>query len=217
MSPCLNLRERQGKVMSGVVVVGGGGHAKVVLSTLLASGFPVVGILDDDEKKWGQRIFNIPILGPLNMLRSGTFTKAIVAIGDNRNRKKIAEDYKGCCEWVSVIHPHSFVHQDVQIGEGTVVFAGAVIQPGTTLGNHVIINTGVTVDHDCTVGDFVHLAPGVNLAGLVVVEEGGFLGVGSVLIPEKRVGRWAIVGAGAVVIRDVPPLTTVAGVPAKPI
>ncbi|MEN3185335.1 MAG: acetyltransferase [Atribacterota bacterium] len=203
--------------MNGVVVVGGGGHAKVVLATLLAADFSVEGILDDNETKWGRKIFDIPILGPLEMLRSGKFVRAVVAVGDNKMRKKIVEDFGGCCEWVTAVHPHSFVSQDVRIGKGTVVFAGTVIQPGTAVGDHVIINTGVTVDHDCTVGDFVHLAPGVHLAGSVVVEEGSFLGIGSVVIPEKSVGCWATVGAGAVVIRDVPPLTTVVGIPAKPV
>lgn len=203
--------------MSGVVVAGGGGHAKVVLSTLLAAGFSVQGILDDNEERWGQRIFGVPILGPLEMLREGSFPRAVIAIGDNRARQKIAQGFAGCCEWVTAVHPHAFVHQSVQIGQGTVVFAGVVIQPDTIIGEHVILNTGVTVDHDCVIGNFVHLAPGVHLAGSVVVEEGSFLGIGSAVIPRKRVGRWATVGAGAVVIRDVPPLTTVVGVPAKPL
>ncbi len=81
----------------------------------------------------------------------------------------------------------------------------------------MIINTGITIDHDCKIGDFVHLAPGVNLAGGVLVEEGSFLGINSSVIPYKRIGKWVTVGAGGAVIQDVPEFTTVVGVPAKPI
>jgi sugar O-acyltransferase (sialic acid O-acetyltransferase NeuD family) len=200
-----------------IAVLGAGGHAKVVLSTLLAAGFSVEGLLDKDEQKWGQKILGVPVLGPLEMVRSGGFSHAVIAIGDNKIRKEVAERFNGYCDWITVVHPYSFVHPSVQIGKGTVIFAGVIIQPDTVLGDHVILNTGVTVDHDCVVANFVHLAPGVHLAGSVIVEEGGFLGTGSVVIPGKKVGRWAIVGAGAVVIRDVPPLTTVVGVPAKPV
>jgi len=203
--------------MKGIVILGAGGHAKVVLSTALAAGLSVEGIFDDDDTKWGQRLLDVPVLGPLETLRSERFPQAVIAIGDNRVRKMIAERFDGCCEWITVIHPRAFVHQSVRIGRGTVIFAGTVIQPDTVVGDHVILNTGVTVDHDCMIGNFVHLAPGVHLAGSVVVEEGGFLGVGSVVIPGQKVGQWATVGAGAVVIRDVSPLDTVAGVPAKPI
>ncbi|MGC8777886.1 MAG: acetyltransferase [Candidatus Caldatribacteriaceae bacterium] len=203
--------------MKGIVILGAGGHAKVVLSTALAAGLSVEGIFDDDDTKWGQKLLDVPVLGPLEMLRSERLPRAVIAIGDNRVRKRIVERFDGCCEWITVVHPRAFVHQSVRVGRGTVIFVGTVIQPDTVVGDHVILNTGVTVDHDCTIGSFVHLAPGVHLAGSVVVEEGGFLGIGSVVIPGQRVGQWATVGAGAVVVRDVPPLTTVAGIPAKPL
>jgi len=205
------------RVNKELVVLGAGGHSKVVISTLLELGFKIKGILDDDQNKWGNEVFGIPIIGPLELIRSGNFTQAIVAIGDNRIRKEIVERFEGFCEWVTVVHPFSFVHSSVVIGEGTVVFAGVVIQPDVKIGRHSIINTGVTIDHDCKIGDFVHLAPGVNLAGGVNIEEGAFLGVNSSVIPYKNIGKWTVVGAGAVVIQDVPDFTTVVGVPAKPI
>ncbi len=203
--------------MEEVVVIGAGGHAKVVVATLLASGFTIKGIVDDSPQKWQTKLLDIPVIGPLELLSEENSPLAIIAIGDNEDRRAIAERFRNVCRWISVTHPRAFVHPSVVIGEGTVVFAGSVIQPDTVIGNHVIINTGATVDHDCTIGNFVHLAPGVHLAGGVIVGEGSFLGIGSAVIPRKRIGEWTRVGAGAVVIRDTPPHVTVAGVPAKPL
>jgi sugar O-acyltransferase (sialic acid O-acetyltransferase NeuD family) len=138
----------------------------------------------------------------------------VIAIGDNRIRQKLAGEID--MEWLTVVHPQSYVHSSVKLGEGSVVFAGAIIQPGAVIGAHAIINTGATVDHDCMVGDFVHLAPGVRLAGGVEIAEGAFLGIGAVVIPSRRVGEWAVIGAGGVVVKDITGGVTAVGVPAMP-
>ncbi len=203
--------------MEEIVVLGGGGHAKVVIATLLDLGYRIRGIFDDDPEKWHTDLLGIPVIGSLELVYRERFPRAVIAIGDNRIREKIAERFRGLLRWEKVIHPRSFVHPSVSIGEGTVIFAGSIIQPDTVIGEHAIINTGATVDHDCRIENFVHLAPGVRLAGGVTIGEGSFLGTGSVVIPNKKVGEWATVGAGGVVIRDIPPYVTVVGVPAKPV
>ncbi|MEM2525994.1 MAG: acetyltransferase [Candidatus Methanomethylicaceae archaeon] len=200
-----------------IIVIGGGGHSKVVISTLLELGYNVIGVLDDDINKKNTKVMGIPILGSIELLKSGNFEQGIIAIGDNKIRKEILYKFKDFCKWPVVVHPFSYVHPSVEIGEGTVIFAGAVIQPDVIIGEHVIVNTGVTIDHDCRIGNFVHLAPGVHLAGGVVIGEGSFLGIGSSVIPYKNIGSWAIVGAGGVVIQDIPDFVKVVGVPAKPI
>jgi sugar O-acyltransferase (sialic acid O-acetyltransferase NeuD family) len=205
------------KSVKEVIVLGAGGHAKVVISTLLELNFQINGVLDDDPNKWNQKVLNIPVLGPIELLKSGNFEQGIIAIGDNKTRKEIVEKYNGFCRWISIIHPFSYVHPSVEIGDGSVIFAGAVIQPEVIIGKHVIINTSASVDHDCKIEDFVHIAPGVHLAGGVSVGEGSLLGVGSSIIPYKRIGGWTIVGAGSVVINDIPDCVTVVGVPARPI
>jgi len=157
-----------------LVVIGGGGHAKVVIATARAVGYEVTGILDEDETKYGKFVLDVPIIGGLDLLRSGMYERAVIAIGDNRERQRIAHYYKGFCTWVTLIHPYSFVHSTCLIGDGTVVFAGVVIQPETIIGEHCIVNTSASVDHDCFLGDFVHIAPGVRLTG--GVRKGGVSG-----------------------------------------
>jgi acetyltransferase-like isoleucine patch superfamily enzyme len=104
----------------------------------------------------------------------------------------------------------------VEIGEGTVIFAGVILQPRTRIGSHVIVNTAASVDHDGLLEDFVHVAPGARLSGQVTIREGALMGVGSAAIPGTTVGAWAVVGAGGAVVADVAPGATALGVPARP-
>lgn len=199
-----------------ICVVGAGGHARVVISTLLQVGTKrdVIDLFDDDPDKVGRQIDGVRVLGRVAEAERLTGRRGIVAIGDNRTRKEMVERLAGW-EWTTVVHPEAFVDSTARLGLGTVVFAGAVIQAGARMGDHVIVNTAATVDHDCRVDDFAHLAPGVHLGGGVMVGEGALLGIGAVVVPNARVGPWSIVGAGAVVIGDVAAGSTVAGVPAR--
>ena len=168
--------------MNEVVVLGAGGHAKVVISTLKAAGHSDVAVFADDEAQGAGEILGVPVRGTI--AAAGGAGAGIIAIGSNATRKKISEQVN--LGWLTLVHPAASVAPDVQLGEGTVVFAGAVVQPGCVIGRHVIINTGATIDHDCVIGDFAHVAPGVHLAGDVHVGEGGFLGIGCAVIPAKR-------------------------------
>ena len=198
-----------------VAVLGAGGHAKVVVATLLACGYEISGVYDDDPGKRGVTLLGARVEGPIENALAVAGAGAVLAVGDNAARSALANRLPSL-RWVTAVHPAAVVHPSVRIGEGTVVFAGAVIQPETVLGSHVIVNTGARVDHDCKVADFVHIAPGVSVAGGVTIGKGAFLGIGSCLIPGIAIGPWAIVGAGAAVIADVPPRGTVVGVPARP-
>ncbi len=199
--------------IDGVYVLGAGGHAKVVLSTLIAQGVPVMCALDDSPAKWGQYIYDVPILGPIEIYLD-KIRKAIIAIGANSVRKQMAQRLSNV-EWISAIHPQAYVDKTAIIGGGTVVFAGAVVQPDAQIGEHAIINTSASVDHDCQIGSYVHIAPGVRLTGGVHIGEGALIGAGAVVLPELKVGEWSIIGAGAVVTRDIPPYSVAVGVPAK--
>ena len=208
--------------LKDLLVVGAGGHAKVILSTATLLGYKILGVVDDDSSLHGQHILNNKIIGDTEEfihILPGCLESAavIVAIGDNLVRRKIVKKLseKGNIRWATLIHPTAFVDQSCKLGEGTVIFAGVCIQPGVTIGDHSIANTGVTIDHDCHIQDFVHIAPGTNLAGEVKVGEGSFVGIGSQVIPGIQIENWITVGAGATVVSNLTKQTTYVGTPAK--
>ena len=183
-----------------------------------AAGFTVAAAFDDDKSMRGSRLLGVEVQGTLDDFAGSGYRRAVLAIGDNATRMRLAErlrDRLPEIEWMVAVHPQCCLHDSVKLGEGAVVFAGAAIQPDTMIGAHAIINTGATVDHDCRIGDFAHIAPGVHLAGEAHVGRGAFLGIGAAIVPGRAVGEWATVGAGAVVINDIPANVTAVGVPAR--
>lgn len=195
-------------------VLGAGGHAKVIISVCLEMGMHIDGVLDEDEHTWGTKILGISVTGDLRILEKSR-SKAIIGIGNNSIRRKIYERFNEYVDWQTFIHPDAYVHHSVKIGKGSVIMIGAVVQPDVRIGNHVIINTSASVDHDCVINDYVHIAPGVNLAGGVEVGDGTFFGISSSAVPYVKIGDWSVVGAGSVVINNIPSNKMVVGVPAK--
>lgn len=199
-------------VKQRVAVIGAGGHGAVVASTLIAAGHEVVGFYADVPSIWGSTVLGIPVIGPISELSSAHCSHAIIGIGDNAARKRLAQQID--IDWMTVVHPFAWVHPEVSLGAGTIVCAGAIIQPEAQVGAHVILNTKASVDHHCRVGDYAHIAV-AHLAGRASIDEGVFMALGSTVLPKLHVGAWATVGAGAVVTKNVAPGTTVVGVPAR--
>ena len=197
------------------VVIGAGGHAKVVIATIESAGDAVIGVLDDDPQRLGQMILGAKVLGSVTATQVPDGAVAVIAIGDNRARKAVADRLK--VSYASVVHPSAIVHESVTIGEGSVVFAGAIIQPDSVIGAHAIVNTGASIDHDNRIGAFAHVAPGSHLSGSVSVGEGALIGIGSAVIPGTLIGEWAVVGAGSAAVANVPANVTVGGTPARPL
>lgn len=197
-----------------VYVLGAGGHAKVVCSALRAQRRSIAAIFDDRLELRGQLLDGIPIVGPIAEIPDTSDSICIVAIGDNAKRRAVAGLFRSV-RWTNAIHPHSWVDPTATLGPGSVVFAGAVVQASAIVGHHVIVNSGAIIEHDCVLGDFVHLGPGSRLAGAVSVGPGAMLGVGSSVIPGKRIGEWSVLGAGAVLVSDLPDGVTALGVPAR--
>ena len=197
----------------GLYIIGAGGHAKVIIATLQACDLKIMGIFDDDHTKKGSLILGVPVLGPVCDIPRYDVKKAVIGIGANHVREKIANAYD--LNWISVVHPEALVHPSVILGRGSVVFAKSIIQPDASVGDHVIINSGAIVEHDCSVGNFSHICPGSKLAGNVKIEEGVLVGMGSIVIPGKTIGSYTVVGAGSTVIDDIEPDCVVVGSPAR--
>ncbi len=203
--------------MTGVLILGAGGHAKVVADILLRGGVSVAGFLDDDPALWNSLIWDLPVLGSIHDYAAYDPGGLVLAVGSSSVRQLLAHKLKDvpASLWITAIHPQAVVAPSARVGPGTVVAAGAVINPDAIIGQHAIINTGATVDHDCHIHDFAHIAPGAHLAGGVQVGSGTLVGVGANVIPGVMIGASVTVGAGAVVVKDIPDGVTARGVPAR--
>ena len=197
-----------------VYIIGAGGHAKVVIASLYANSIVCAGVFDDDSSLWGQKILDIPILGAVEELRDVSSVTAVNAIGNNSTRRVICERFRNI-NWLTLIHPHTWIHSSVKIGCGTVVFAGSIIQPDTIIGKHTIINTSASVDHDCVIGDFCHIAPGCHIAGGVKIGNEVFLGIATAVIPCVSIVSNTVIGAGATVIENIDNAGVYVGTPAR--
>ena len=184
-------------VANPVWIIGSGGHSAVVIAMLQASNIPVAGILDDQVERLGQRVLGVPVVGRPSELAPDFAGPAIIAIGRNQVRLRLAANWPAC-QWVSVVHPHAWVHESVSLGPGSVVCAGAVIQPRAVLGPHCLINTGASVDHDCILGAGVHLAQGCRLGGGVRLGDGVWLRLGAGVETGNTITAWEELEPGLV-------------------
>lgn len=206
-----------------VIGLGAGGHAKVVIDILnAAGGYEIVGLLDIDPRRHGDRVMGVPVCGADDMLEDfygRGIRHAFVGIGSVGDSSRRRQAYERCrvagFEMVRAVHPRAIVSAAASLGDGTTVMAAAVINPDAVVGRNVIINTGAIVEHDCRIGDHVHVATGACLAGGVVVADGAHVGAGATIREGLRVGVGAVVGAGAVVVTDVPDGVVVVGNPAR--
>jgi UDP-perosamine 4-acetyltransferase len=201
-----------------VIIIGAGGHAKVVIELMRAKGrYQIAGCTA--LSKSGSILDNVLILGTddvLPALLSKGVRKAFIAIGDNLLRLRLlAKVSEMGFELINVVSPNAVVSPSATLGRGIAIMAGAVINASAQIGNGAIINTNASVDHDCCIGDGVHIGPGSALAGNVVVGPESILGAGTTVIPSVRIGRRTIIGAGSVLIRDIPDEATAVGVPAR--
>ena len=203
-----------------IVILGTGGHARVVADVCRAANRSIAGFVDSSRSK-GEPVGFGTVLGPDSLLADRAFARAhefLIGIADVNARRRLARRIVDCGgELTTVIHPRAVVGTDVEIGAGTVLVACSVVNTGARIGEGVIINTAATVDHDVIIGDFVHVAPGAHLAGSVRCRDSAFVGLGALVIQGITLGAGCTVGAGAVVVTNVGEGETVVGCPARAI
>jgi sugar O-acyltransferase (sialic acid O-acetyltransferase NeuD family) len=200
-------------------IYGASGHGKVVAEIALALDYLVSGFIDDDPSMQGKHVLELPICGGFEWLvRSARHSKLVVGlgIGDNRVRCRVAQQCRRLgIPLITLVHPSALISPSAAIGNGTVVMAMVVVNALAKIGDGVIINTGVIVEHDCNVGEYAHLAPNSAMGGASSLGKMSLLGMGATIIHLVRVGDGSVVGAGAVVIKDLPDTVVAVGVPAR--
>lgn len=190
-----------------VYLYGASGHAKVVMDIAKLANMNIPCLIDDNPKV--KELAGLPVVHSADGL-----SPVIVTIGDCKIRKKIVQRL-GERKYITVVHPNSIKAESVKLGDGTVVMAGAILNPYVEVGNHCIINTGASLDHDVKIGDFVHVAPHCTLCGEVEVGEGSWIGAGTTIIQQIHIGKNCFIGAGSVVVKDIPDNTLCFGNPAR--
>ena len=193
--------------MNRLVIYGASGHGRVIADIAKMSGYTDIVFYDDDPGKTSLGDYEV-----LHELDDSDFD-LIIGVGDNATRQMLAEKMNR--KLVTLIHPDTSIGENVQIGEGCVVMARAVINPGTIIGKGVIINTCASVDHDNRIGDFVHVSVNAHTAGTVTIGDRSFIGMSASIINNLTIGEDVFIGAGAVVVNDVNESGTYVGSPAR--
>jgi len=204
-----------------LIIIGAGGHAKVLVDALKLLGAQILGISEQDLAMVNTELLGVPIIwvdDELERYPSETVT-LVNGIGGTKDtvlRREVFARFKmQGYAFSQVIHPAAVISAAATLSEGVQVMAGAVIQAGVNVGDNAIINTRASVDHDCHIGSHVHLAPGVTVCGNVEIGDLVHVGSGATIIQGIRVGSQCLIGAGTLVLKDVPPGATVMGVPGR--
>jgi sugar O-acyltransferase (sialic acid O-acetyltransferase NeuD family) len=210
--------------MDNIVIIGSSGHAKVIIDIVEQEGrYKIAGLLDRyrkvGEQTLGYHVFgqeeDLPQLTTRHTLRG-----AIVAIGDNFIRSKVAARVREICPdlpFVSAIHPKASIAKDVSVGKGTVIMAGVTINPCCSIGRFCILNTNSSLDHDSVMEDFSSLAPRVTAGGNCRIGGYSAVSIGAVIIHGIHIGEHTVVGAGSTALKNLDPFKVAYGTPAKAI
>jgi sugar O-acyltransferase (sialic acid O-acetyltransferase NeuD family) len=208
--------------LKSLFIYGAGGHAAETLDLIqsinaVAPTWQVEGFLIDSAFQTAPDYLGCPVIGDYRHLKTCSNTAVVLAIGSGSTRRLLVDSIRQHMDFPcfpNLIHPGALVSRRATLGQGIQIGAQTVIQARTHIADHVIVNVACSISHDCIIDEFSTLAPGVRLAGNVTVASNVNLGIGAVAIPGVHLGQGSIVGAGSVVIRDVPAAVTVAGNPA---
>jgi len=194
-----------------VILIGAGGHAKVVLDIILKNGDEAIGFLDDTAK---DSILGYPILGKINDCVNYKDAFFIISIGNNYIREKIASEFH-FLQFHTAVHPSAEIGMNVILDKGSVIMANAVINTDTKIGKHSIINTAAVVEHDNILGNFTHVSPHATLCGTVTLGDFVSIGAGSVVKNNIKICSDVTIGCGAAVVKNIIESGTYTGVPIR--
>ena len=198
--------------MNRLVIIGAGGHGRVIADNALKNGYNEICFVDDSATGDCIGFPIVGVIGDVEKLNDGK-TDFIIGIGNNATRKIIAEKFD--VNWVSLVHPSAQLAFNARIGKGTVVMANAVVNVCASVGDHCIINTGAVVEHDNIIENYTHISPNVALGGSVRIGTLTHLGLGATVKNNTEICSECTVGAGAVVISDIKKSGTYIGVPVR--
>lgn len=209
--------------MKDLYIIGAGGFGREVAWLVerindVTPTWNIKGFIDDNEKLHGTKEGKYIVLGGCDYLQEVESAYAVCAVGSAKVRKIIVEKLKNSSiKFATVIDPSVLISDSVEIGEGTIICAGTIITVDIKIGNHVIINLDCTLGHDDVIEDYVTIYPSVNVSGNVTIGECTELGTGMQVIQGKKIAAETVIGAGAVVVKDIEEKGTWVGSPAKKI
>lgn len=213
-------------LLKKLAIIGAGGFAREVAWLVqdinnVKKEWDLVGFIDENPDNHGKVLNGVPVLGDFDFFYNHNFNEpiyAVCAVGNPRSKVRLI---KKAGEWgfrfANLIHPSVKMSQYVEMGVGNIICAGNIITANVSIGNHIGINPGCGIGHDVVISDYSTILWNVNFSGNVRVGTGCEIGTKTVVIQGITIGEWSTIGAGAVVVRDIPPYCTAVGVPAKPI
>lgn len=207
--------------MKNIVIIGAGGVGREVSLIIqqineLEPTWNLLGFIDDNTDNWGKVINGYSVIGGIDSLEFlSNDTYIVIAIGNYEVKKKIVNKVNNKFKFATIVHPKVWIHDYMTVGQGTIIYEGAILTANIEIGNHVIISPKCGVGHDSIIKDYVSLLWNVNVSGNDLIEEGVMMGSGSTVIQGKKIGKGSIIGAGAVVVNDIESFSTAVGVPAK--
>ncbi|WP_195986778.1 acetyltransferase [Clostridium sp. D53t1_180928_C8] len=207
--------------MKNIVIIGAGGvgrETSLIIQQIneLEPTWNLIGFIDDNQEKWGKVINGYSVIGGIDSLEFLTpDTYVVIAIANYEVKKNIVNKINNKLKFATIIHPKVWVHDYMTIGQGTIIYEGAILTANIEIGNHVIISPKCGVGHDSIIKDYVSLLWNVNVSGNDIIDEGVMMGSASTVIQGNKIGKGSNIGAGAVVIEDIESFSTAIGVPAK--
>lgn len=204
-----------------IILVGSGGHAKIVIDILNEMNcYEVIGAVTNEKLN---SFCGLPVLGNdevLDTYFANGITKLAMGVGGFTSNSLREQVYKSLrvrqFEFINCIHPSAIISKSCKIGDGCVIFAGTILNADVVIGNNVIIATGSTIDHETRLGDHVLVSAGVTIGANNKISTGALIALGAKIVSGVTIGENSLVAAGSVVVKNVPANTAVFGMPAKP-